>query len=290
MFRVEFIGLPGAGKTTIQKKLVQHLQLVDKDKYLGIEDAFILVSKVNIDKFYRLILKSLPDVIALKLSIRLINRSLMQFEAQSRFLAKWGKSFETFLSSKEYSSLSIDERKIVISGFFQTGALFECINGQLPEKTVVFFEEGFLQKSFMFISRQTNKYADKAKLYIYLDHIPLPDLIIYLKSDLETCFERMVARPQGVTDRLQSADKNVILNFLEISHAHLENVASWIQKNKNIVIFEINNDQKLENVIGSLENRVRAFFETNFFKKSIKNREIAAQQKDNSNFRTPDLW
>lgn len=266
MFRIEFLGLPGVGKTTVRRKLVHRLQCTDKQRYLTIEEAVLFVSKLRIDNLYRLILKGLPHSIALKFFHKLINRSLMQFDAQNRFLAEWGKSFQTFLSSIEFSNLSIEDRRIVISGFLQNGALFECINGELPEGTVVFFEEGFVQKSFMFITWLTKQGIDRSNLFIYLDHIPLPDLVIYIKSDLHTCYERMISRPQGLTGRLMSAKKGDILNFLEISNDHLKNVVCWLQKNKNVNFLEINNNQKIEDIIVILEKRIRRLFESDFNK------------------------
>ena len=77
----------------------------------------------------------------------------MQFQSQNRFLAKNGKSFESFLSSIEYDKLSVDDRETVISGYMQAGSVYECItNGCFSENTVVFFDEGFVQKSLMFNS------------------------------------------------------------------------------------------------------------------------------------------
>ena len=117
MFRVEFIGIPGVGKSTIARKLVHSLKSADEDRYLTLEQAFLYVCKAKVDKPYRIILKGIPDIIAIRLSNKLINRSLMQFDAQNRFLAKSGKSFDAFLSSMEFDNLSIDDRQNVISAF-----------------------------------------------------------------------------------------------------------------------------------------------------------------------------
>ncbi len=90
--RVEFIGLPGVGKSTLRQDLLNHLQREDKKRYLSIEEAFLQISRLHIDNIYRRPLNYLPHYLALRLSNKLMNRSLMQFEAQNRFLADKGKA------------------------------------------------------------------------------------------------------------------------------------------------------------------------------------------------------
>ena len=97
MFRVEFIGLPGSGKSYLRKMLVRRLQLVDNKKYVTSEEAFFEVSRRKMDKVYRHAINILPVYFAMKLIHKLINRSLMQFDAQNSFLAKWGMVLEIFL-------------------------------------------------------------------------------------------------------------------------------------------------------------------------------------------------
>ncbi len=258
MFRVEFIGIPGVGKSTVQKKLVQRLQLTDQNRYLTLEEALMHVSKSNMDKLYRYIIKSLPYGFALKLSDKLMNRSLMQFKAQNRFISKYGEGFRDFLASHSFDNMSIDDRAILISGFLETGALFECINKQLPENTVVFFEEGFVQKSLMFNSYSSDKDKDESVLFSYLNHVPYPHLIIRVKANLKICYERMKSRQKGFTCRLKGMDKSGILASLEACETHLQKVALWMGEKKNVNLIEVDNDQSLENVLIDLENAIRS--------------------------------
>jgi deoxyadenosine/deoxycytidine kinase len=242
-------------------KLVRRLKNHD-DRYMTSEEAFLYVSKRKMDIVYRILLNILPHSIGLKLLNKLMGRSLMQFQSQSRFLARHAKSIESFISSAEFDDLSIEDRAIVIGGFIMAGSTYECMaNGNIPDNSVVFFDEGFLQKSLMFTSQITNKSADRCELHSYLDSIPLPDLIVYIKADIATCYERMVARPKGLTGRLESSDKHSIMKFLNTIDDHLQNVIIWLQKNKNVDLIEIENDRLLESVMSNLEQRIRARFE-----------------------------
>jgi hypothetical protein len=258
MFRVEFIGLPGAGKSHIRENLVKGLKLADNERYITTEKAFIQASKTKIDRLYHFLIKCLPDNIGLKVANRLIDRSAVRFEAQNKFLARWGKAFETFLSSPGFDNMSIGDREIVISGFLGTGIIFERINGSLPENTVIFFEEGFVQKSFMFISHLIDYDENKSSLFSYLEYIPLPDLIIYVRADINTCYERMLYRQKGVTERLKGANREAILDFLKIADNHLKTVISWLKNKKNIHLMEIDNEDASETKV--LENKIRMHF------------------------------
>lgn len=262
MYRIEFIGVPGSGKTTISKKLIARLKKVDKKQFLSVEEAFLEVSRKKIEKVYRVILNILPRRLALNISNKLLNRNLLQFDTQNKFLAEWGKSFEVFLKSSAFDKMPINDREIVISSFMEIGSLYECIsNGCLPGETVVFLEEGFIQKSFMFISPLNNEEAEKTSLFRYLNNIPLPDLILYVNSNLTSCYKRMLARPTGFTNRLRKLEKNEIMDFLKVSDNHFQYVVRCLKKNRAINVFEINNDQELYSVICDLEQRIKSLFD-----------------------------
>lgn len=260
MYRIEFIGVPGSGKSTIRKGLIKSFKEVNKKQFLSVEEAFLQVSRNEIDRVYRIILNVLPKRVALKIFDKLLNRNLLQYNAQNRFLAEWGKSLEFFFRSSEFDKMSINDREIVISSFIETGSLYESINGSLPTDTVVFFEEGFIQKSFMFVSPLDFEYTVKSNLFNYLENIPLPDLIIYVNTDLTLCNERMIGRPEGLTKRLKNIDKTGIIKFLEISDLHLQNTVCWLKKNKNINLIIVNNNEPLDNIIIHLEQKIKTCF------------------------------
>lgn len=257
MIRAEFIGIPGSGKSFIRNKLLFSLKNLDKDMYMSMEEAMLVVSKVKMDKVYRMALKCLPDSISIRLLSSLMGRTLMQFESQNKFLAKNGRSLESFLSSKEFDDLSIEDRENVIGGYVMTGSAYECLlNGPLPDNAVVFFEEGLIQKSLMFVSHVTSDYADAGSVNKYLNNIPPADLLIYVETDLETCYERMTARSQGLTNRLKKVDEKGIKKFLEASDTHLRRVVDWVENEGNTNLLRVDNNMNINTVIENLQNSI----------------------------------
>ena len=254
--RVEFIGLPGVGKSTLRRDLLDHLHRIDKKRYLSTEEAFLQVSRLHIDNIYRRPLNYLPHHMALRVSNKLMNRSLMQFEAQNRFLADKGKALEAYFASNAYSKMSLIDRANVIGSFLEMGSLWQSIDGQLTEEAVVFFEEGFVQKSFMFVDQSNGSLIEKEKLCSYLENIPVPDVVIYVTANIETCQRRMMDRPDGLTQRLKSADKNKITGFLSTAQHHLTFVAKWLSDNCGEILIEVNSEKGLEEIRPEVINKI----------------------------------
>ncbi len=254
MYIVEFIGVPGSGKSTIRRKIMLELKKKDDTKYITLEEAFLYSARNRVDVAYRLILKILPNFLAMKFIAKITNRSLLQFESQNKFLAYHGKAFQIFLESKEYLDLSPVDRKIVIGAFFYIGALHQLIKdaNQIDNNTAVFYDEGFVQKSMMFVSSRTHRNEKKDALYDYLDHIPFPNLIIFVKTNLLTCQRRLMTRQGGLPERLQKLGSNVIAQFLTNSENHWNEVFSWLEKNSKSEIIEVDNNGSIEGAVDKL--------------------------------------
>jgi len=256
---IEFVGAPGVGKSTIHRLLVRRLHQ-GRRQYLTQEEALTIAARRNIEKILRYCLKVLPFKYAVKLNTFLDNRSYMYLEAQSRFLANWGKSFEVFLNSFEFSQMKPAERALVIASFLEVGACFECLIDQLPDRSVVVQEEGFIQKSFMFISPLQTVQEEESILTRYLANIPIPEVVVYVFADVEACYERMVSRSEGLTKRLDGKSKAGVLHFLENSIAHLQRCLQWLRIKEKSIVIEVDNNLILEDVVAELEKKIKAIY------------------------------
>lgn len=187
----------------------------------------------------------------------------MQFEAQNRFLADKGKALEAYFASKVYCNMSPRDRKNVISRFLEMGSLWQSLKGRLPEEVVVIFEEGFIQKSFMFVDHSNGLLIEKEKLCNYLEIIPIPDIVVFVTASIETCQSRMMDRPDGLTERLKSADNNEILAFLTTAQNHLKFVAEWLHNNYHERIIEINSEKELAEIRPKVIEKIRGLSRRN---------------------------
>lgn len=257
MIRIEFIGTPGVGKTTIRNNVVKRLKLIDKKKYLTDLEALYIVSKYKADKAYRYILRSLPNLLAHKVfSGFVLNRTIWQHEALCKFLSIYGESLEIFLSSEENKNLSLADRTAVLDSYLKVGSRFECIK-DFPsiQNKVIFFDEGFVQRSLMFRSYYENE-IKKKRIFRYLRNVPLPDIIIYVKADISNCHERMKKRPSGLTNRLKNKDNTAINEFLKLTDEHFYYVTKWIKQNNRSNIIKVVNDNDLQHGIDDLTSKL----------------------------------
>ncbi len=261
--RIECVGVPGAGKSTIRDTLVRKLKKGARKKFLTIEEAFLEVTKEKQGKIYHLFLNFVPDSIARKIINRVSDPYCQLFASQNKFLAQYGRSINAFLTSSIYKQLDVDDRANVISSFLYTGSICQCVEEHIAPGAVVLFDEGLVQKSFMFVSHLSqNNQADndRTKLYDYLGNVPLPDYLIYIKADLDICYSRMMNRPKGLTARLKHVDKDEIKKFLKNADKHLEEVFDWIKDNSNIELVKVDNVDEVSRVVSKLEDELRMTF------------------------------
>ena len=120
---VEFIGLPGAGKTTIRKTLLDRLSESGDERFVSAEEAFYRACRRHLDRPLRFPSYLMPGPLARRYLEKLVDRSLMQFDAQNEFLAAYGRALVPFLASEVCARMSIPDKKRVLSSFLTTGAM-----------------------------------------------------------------------------------------------------------------------------------------------------------------------
>jgi len=254
---VEFIGLPGSGKTTLRRNLLSSLQQDGESRCISSGEAFLEVSRDEIDRVFRYPLRLMPHSLALKLSRKLINRSLMQHEAQNRFMARHGAALEAFLGSETFGHMSVLDKERVIGSFLSMGALWQCTSIDSMKDKIVFSEEGLVQKSFMFVDRSQRNTEDKDRILRYLENIPRTNLVIFVCASIQTCWRRMLDRPDGLTDRLKQADEETIGLFLRASQAHLDIVMDWLSDNRQDSFVSLHSEKNNSSEFDAIKEKVK---------------------------------
>lgn len=244
----EFVGMPGSGKSAVSAALVNKLKLTCGRRYLSIEEAFYLVSKGRIDRCFRWPFYVLPRQLALRFASKLQNRSIFQFDAQNRFIAKYGNALKVYLMSEGYSNASLVDRKNSIEFFLDTGSNYSIVSDGLDEKCVVLFSEGFVQKSSMFLSSRATSIS-MPLMDEYLSNIPCPDLLFYVNADPESCADRMLSRPRGLPLRMRGFEDGDVLNYLRRVDSHLKGAVEYLKCNYGLEVIEIDNSDTLEKSI-----------------------------------------
>jgi thymidylate kinase len=255
MISVEFIGVPGSGKSTVMRALVKALQESDSGVYLTTEDALFIAAKERIDRSFRMLLNFLPGSIARVFFDRLSHRSFWQNEGQGVFLAKNYQALQCVLASNEFNVLPTKDKATVLSSFLKSGGAYECISQVLTSNETVFFDEGLLQKSVMFVSPYI-KSKSYEYVHEYITNIPLPDIVVHFDLDNTVCYERMLRRDKGLTDRLKENTSVDYLRFMDNAKKHLETLALMLRAENKIKLINISTISSLDETVTSLTNKI----------------------------------
>ena len=174
------------------------------------EDAFLYIAKKEIDIFFRIFLKILPNIVAKLFLEKLINRSLLQFDAQNQFIANNLDVIRNYFYSLPFNAASQEDKALIVGNFLANASIYEIVSRHYKYNFPIFFDEGFLQKIIVFAECDTLGSDILDRCFKYLQSIPMPDLSIFIKYDYKLCYERMLARPKGLPKRLKGKSKNEI--------------------------------------------------------------------------------
>jgi thymidylate kinase len=246
MVHIEFIGLPGSGKSTLRTMLVESL-CRRKIPCLSMDQALLSCLKIHVDGiFFKYFLHILPEKTALKYAPLVFTRSALRYTAQNAFLSTNSQAVAAILSSDHFLSAAPQEREMLLSWFFLTASQYQVIRENMSEKMPVIFDEGFLQRAVsLLVSPGGKSLPETTFLSSYLDLIPRPDIVLYLRTDQKTCIQRINTRSKGMPERLAGKNQQDIQSFMDTYAGCIQNIID-LATTKDFNITSIDNNGRPE--------------------------------------------
>lgn len=242
---MEFIGIPGSGKTTMYHNLVSFLKNHGV-KVLTFREALYHsnLKEINIttENKYKYIIKKTIYYIGENVFSSVYKYSNNQVKSFNNFLLN-NLDFVCFLY-KAVNNLKIeDEEKFqIVNWFFNEISGYQLIKNKLNKDEILFFDEGFCHRILAIWGRDEKKEIRTSEILNYLNLIPLPKMLFVVNTEVNKCEERLSIRGYPLILRNTNKKERIMkLNFFNEIVKYT--VSALRDKRVKIVYLENSNDR-----------------------------------------------
>ncbi|SEP14727.1 hypothetical protein [Aquisalimonas asiatica] len=212
---VEFLGLPGAGKSTVEGLLVRELK-----RSMTVYDENALTRKAllrHIRQRERGRLK-VGAFIAGRLLLRNVY-AVTKYEvgAFNRFNLEHSALTSLIMEAASNDSVPLSRKEKICKLWFKFTSAWQLAKESGPPRDMTIWSEGFAQRGLSAIGMCPPERAFRL-LDDYARMLPAPSCVIHVTAPIETLTDRMTKRSRGVPEPLRSmsnAERSAYLSQLE---------------------------------------------------------------------------
>ena len=237
---VEFIGTPGAGKTTFMPVVRDHFKELHFQAYPVLEAARPFAGRTMAGKMVRWLTRG-------KLQRFLLWQVFYAYSIAYRrgFSRNYWDLMQFVLQFQQQRPLSVSDLKHVLHWFVHLTGSYEFLRTYAQAGDILIFDEGFVHRVVQLFASE-NEVPDLASVAEYLNLIPKPDLIIFPKASSETCEKRVFER--GIWERFSGKERAETSRFIKNASQIVDFTVKFI-KEEGWTVVEVENDR--ENVLVS---------------------------------------
>jgi thymidylate kinase len=249
---VEFIGTPGAGKTTHIPTVIALL------KEQGIQGRTVVEAARSYAQ------RTLPGQIIARLAPPSWRRPLLWqlFDLLSAlyrliFFLKHPRLVRQVIISQRRrpAAARIKERR-VLYWFFRTAGYYEFLTRYTRPDEALIFDEGFIHRVVQ-LNVSTAEEPQAANIVAYANLLPRPDLVIFVQASPSVCQQRVCQR--GLWDHFQMATASEVALFINRAHWVVNQAVACVRAAGWMVIEVDNDHRELSEVQDELRRKFGAF-------------------------------
>lgn len=241
MDQIEFIGAPGAGKSTLFSELIK------SDKfYGGVEDGGtgrLFNRKAN--RKQQILSKITPPPVR-----TFILEEFIQYRLGHTALEEFIRNHPDFINTVSKAMDSVSYQPEQIFSFFKRSAeRYQIGISTAYDCEVLCLDESFVQRALAILFRYPK---DSFSLPDYFNNIPIPDLVVHVDAPTETCISRQRNRGDVVADKQwESGSPRQV-------QERLRSICSGVRKNlpDDTRVIMIENTKSLDSVVNMLRQEI----------------------------------
>jgi thymidylate kinase len=230
---VEFIGAPGAGKTTLMPNVIETLQERGIRAFTVVDAARPFAERTLLGKtVFQFTPRSLRRPLLWQLFYRLSTLYRL------KFFVKYPRLIYHVLSTQRHRPKSADIReRRVLYWFFRTVGYYEFLKAQARPNEALILDEGFVHRVVQLYASGVEA-PNPTQILAYVDLLPKPDLVIFTQAPPEVCEKRIYSR--GLWERFRHKDPAEISRFVA-NACQIVNLTVDHIRNAGWVVVEVDN-------------------------------------------------
>jgi thymidylate kinase len=245
---IEFLGLPGSGKTTFIKETIAILRAKQHKVFPRPDAEYATMRTIIRHKsgfLWRIIeiLAYFSEYPALKLMWERSRYAIvLDFICQHPQLAQQVIQFAKSADPPQWISREVLSDGELLLRFFDLMSVYQAGCDFLNRDDVLLLDEGFCQQAYYLLAFLNGGFNNQV-LERYLQLVPKPDLLVVLLTTPEQCEERMQKRLKGVGSAiLRRLTASQRLKLLEQRLNIYKKITEYIEKHDVAVIKLHNSD------------------------------------------------
>lgn len=230
---VEFIGTPGAGKTTFMPVVSEHFKDQHFQPYSVVEAARPFATRTFPGKMVQLLpFGKLKRYLLWQVFYAYSNAYRSKFADQNRAL------MSTVLDYQHQRQITQPDKDHVLHWFLHLTGSYEFLKTRAQAGEMLLFDEGFVHRVVQLFASEIET-PDLDSVATYLDLIPKPDLVVFPRASREVCEKRVFER--GVWKRFQDKGLEKTSSFIKNAYKIVNYAVKYIKK-KGWSVIEVDNN------------------------------------------------
>ena len=209
---VEFLGAPGAGKSTTMAATMEVLDISDRS-ILDLDRAIRLAIETHGGDALTRAAARLTRSSSSKTWIRAYDRSTDRLNALSRFLSAHPDLMEVVMAAQRQRASRDLNPNLVLRWILNLMAGHQLASEALGDKEWLAIDEGFTQRAVALVAHGFVE-SEEAVLLHYLEAMPRSTVLVFVDTPIATCAQRLDSRgwPERMNDQGSAERQDFLSN------------------------------------------------------------------------------